>query len=209
LMNGEIMLRKKYAKAIAALSGVALASVLVASPPVSADKPGEPAESGVVERYDPARGGHVVGPVMTDVGGTPLPIVVVVGWDNAVTFCTGGPPVFNGVQQDVSSPSGNLSVVVHNSDVPVLVFDVSAAVSVPDFLAKCAAGEIVPMTGTAKQRPILNFTDSAANIKVKTRGVVTDANGQDWTLQAFTKVHEVFGAAEPQVLNEWVTLKAL
>ena len=200
------MLIKRFT---AALSGLALASVLVASPPVSADKPAEPAESGVVERFD-AIGGHTVGPVMTDVGDTMLPILVVVGWDSATTLCTGGPPVFNGVEQNVSSPSGNFSIVVHNSDVPVLVFDVSTAESEDDFFAKCADGEIVPLaTGTAKQRPIINVTDSAVNFKVKTRGVVTDASGQDWTMQSFIKVRDVFGAEEPQVLNEWVTLTAL
>ncbi len=198
-----------FKRFIAALSGLVLASVIVASPPASADKPTEPAESGVVQRFDTI-GGHTISPVLTDVGGTMLPIFVVVGWDDAVTFCAGGPPVFNGVEQNVSSPSGNFSIVVHNSDVPVLVFDVSAVASEADFLAKCAAGEIVPLaTGTAKQRPILHITDSAFSIKVKTRGVVTDASGQDWTMQSFLKVREVFGEEEPQVLNEWVTLKAL
>ncbi|MGB9346499.1 MAG: hypothetical protein WCA90_10740, partial [Ilumatobacteraceae bacterium] len=111
-------------KLIAALSGVALASVLVASPSASADKPAKPAESGVVQRKD-AIGGHPVGPVMTDVGGTMLPILVVVGWDDAVELCTDMRPVINGVEQIVLAPSGNSSVVVHNSDAPVLVFDVS------------------------------------------------------------------------------------
>ena len=200
------MLFKRF---IAALSGLVLASVLVASAPVSADKPAEPAESGVVQRLDTI-GGHTVGPVMTDVGGAMLPILVVVGWDDATTLCTGGPPAFNGVEQNVSSPSGNFSIVVHNSDVPILVFDVSLAATEEEFFAKCAAGEIVPLaTGTAKQRPIINFTESAVNFKVKTRGVVTDSSGQHWTMQSFIKVREVFGEQEPQVLNEWVTLKAL
>jgi len=196
--------------AAAAVTGAFLSVIVLgASPPVSADKPAEPAESGVVERFDTI-GGHTVGPVMTDVGGAMLPILVVVGWDSAATLCTGGPPVFNGVEQVVSSPSGNFSVVVHNSDVPVLVFDVSAADSEPDFIAKCAAGEIVPLaTGTANQRPIINGTDRAVNFKVKTRGVVTDASGQVWTMQSFIKVREVFGAEDPQVLNEWVKLTAL
>jgi hypothetical protein len=196
-------------KFIAALSGVALASVLIVSPPVSADKPAEPAESGVVQRFD-TRGGHGVGPVLADVGGEMLPILVIVGWDDAVTYCTDGPPVLNGVEQNVSSPSGNFSIVVHNSDVPILVFDVSDADDENDFFEKCAAGDIVPLAiGTAKQRPIIGFTDRAVNFKVKTRGVVTDLNGQDWTMQAFFKVRDVFGAEEPQVSNEWVTLKAL
>jgi hypothetical protein len=139
-----------------------------------------------------------------------LPILVVVGWDDAVTWCTDGPPVFNGVEQVVSSPSGNLSVLVHNSDVPILVFDVSAADSAPDFFAKCATGEIVPLaTGTAKQRPNIHETDSAFGFKVKTRGVVTDATGQDWTMQSFINIRQAFDAEEPQVFNEWVTLKAL
>lgn len=195
-------------KLIAVLCGAVMAAVVVASPPVGADKPAEPAESGVVERLDTI-GGHSVGPVMTDVGGTMLPVLVVVGWDDAVTLCSGGPPVFNGVEQNTSSPSGNFSVVVHNSDVPILVFDVSGAVSEEDFLAKCAAGEIVPIaTGTAKQRPIINGTDSAINFKVKTRGVVTDSAGQDWTMQAFIKVRDVFGEDAPRVLVEWVTLTA-
>ena len=123
-------------KLIAALSGVALASVLVASPSASADKPAKPAESGVVQRKD-AIGGHPVGPVMTDVGGTMLPILVVVGWDDAVELCTDMRPVINGVEQIVLAPSGNSSVVVHNSDAPVLVFDVSAAKDEEDFIAKC------------------------------------------------------------------------
>lgn len=195
-------------KLFAALSGVALATVLVASP-VSADKPAEPAESGVVERVD-AIGGHTVGPVLTDVGGTMLPILVVVGWDNAETFCSDGPPVLNGVAQFVSSPSGNSSAVVHNSDVPVLVFDVSGVDTPEEFFQKCLAEVIVPLAiGTVKQRPITNVTDRAVNFKVKSRGEVTDETGQAWTLQAFLKVHDVFGEEEPQVLNEWVKLTAL
>jgi len=186
-----------------------LAGVLVASSPVSADKPAEPAESGVVERFDTI-GGHTVGPVMTEVGGTMLPILVVVGFDDAVTLCTGGPPVFNGVEQDVFAPSGNVTVVVHNGDVPVLVFDVSDAVSEGDFFAKCAAGEIVPLaSGTVKQRPIISSTETAGNFKVKSRGEVTDAAGRDWLLQAFVKVREVVGEQEPQVVNEWVKLTTL
>jgi hypothetical protein len=193
-------------KLIAALAGVALASSLVASSPVSADKPAEPSESGIVHRLD-TTGGHVVGPVLTDVGGTELPIVVVVGWDDAVTLCTGGPPVFNGVEQAVATPAGNLTVIVHNSDIPVLVFDVSAADDEDDFIAKCAAEEIVPLaTGTAKQRPIIHASDDGAIIKVKTRGVVTDDGGQDWTMQSFLR--EEAGPAGFQVLDEWVTLKA-
>lgn len=196
-------------KLFAALSGVVLAGVLVASSPVSADKPAEPAESGVVERFDTI-GGHTVGPVMTEVGGTMLPILVVVGFDDAVTLCTGGPPVFNGVEQDVFAPSGNVTVVVHNGDVPVLVFDVSDAVSEGDFFAKCAAGEIVPLaSGTVKQRPIISSTETAGNFKVKSRGEVTDAAGRDWLLQAFVKVREVVGEQEPQVVNEWVKLTTL
>lgn len=53
------------------------------------------------------------------------------------------------------------------------------------------------------------MTESAINLKVKSRGVVTDATGQDWTMQAFLKFREVFGAEDLQVLNEWVTLNAL
>lgn len=193
---------------LAALSAVALASVLIATP-VSADKPAEPAESGVVQRFDTI-GGHGVGPVMTDVGGMMLPILVIVGWDDATTFCTGGPPVFNGVEQDVFSPSGNLTVVVHNSDAPVLVFDVSDAVSEDDFFAKCAAGDIGPLaTGTVKQRPIITIGDSAVNFKVKSRGEVTDATGQVWTLQAFIKERFIFADDDSQVLTEWVKLTAL
>jgi hypothetical protein len=90
------------------------------------------------------------------------------------------------------------------------VFDVSDAVSEDDFFEKCADGEIAPLaTGTAKQRPIINETESAVNFKVKTRGVVTDTTGQEWTLQSFIKFREVFGAEEPQVLNEWVKLTTL
>ncbi len=141
-----------------------------------------------------------------------LPLFVVVGWGDAVTFCSGGPPVFNGVEQAAVAPSGNVSVVVHNSDIPILVFDVSAAASEEDFFEKCAAEELVPLaTGTAKQRPIIHETETetAASVKAKTRGVVTDATGQPWTMHAFTKFRVDFGAQELQVLNEWVKLTAL
>lgn len=60
-------------KLFAALSGVVLAGVLVAAPPVSAEKPAEPAESGVVQRFDDIGGPDRHGPVMTDVGGVMLP----------------------------------------------------------------------------------------------------------------------------------------
>jgi hypothetical protein len=195
----------------AALAAIALTAVS-AAPPASAAKPAEPAESGVVQRFDPleTQGGHQVGPLMTEVGGDMLPILVVVGWDDAETYCAGGPPVFNGVEQVVVAPSGNVSIVVHNSNIPILVFDVSSADNEEDFFEKCAAGEILPLaTGTATQRPIIHQTESAANVKAKTRGVVTDATGQRWTMQAFTKFRVDFGAQELQVLNEWVKLTAL
>ena len=197
-------------RTFAAVTGVALAGVLVASPPASADKPAEPAESGVVQRFDDAVGGHRISPVLTDVGGETLPIFVVVGWDDATRFCENDPPVPNGVEQVTEAPSGNETTVVHNSDIPILVFDVSDADGEDDFFKKCAAGDIVPFaTGTAKQRPIINVTESAVNFKVKTRGVVTDTTGQEWTMQSFIKLRQVFGAEEPQVLNEWVKLTAL
>ena len=195
-------------KLFVAFTSLLLASVMVASP-ASADKSGEPAESGIVFRFDPAIGGHFVGPVMTDVGGVTLPILAVFGWDDALTLCNDGPPVFNGVFQGVPSPSGNFSGVTHNNDVPVLVFDVSGVVSEEDFFAKCAAGEIGPLaTGTAKQRPTVSETETATNFKVKSQGVVTDASEQDWKLQAFIKVRDL-GESQPQVLTEWVKLRGL
>ncbi len=192
----------------AALAAIALTAV-PAAPPAFADKPAAPAESGVVQRFDDAIGGHQYGPVMTDVGGEMLPLVGVVGWDDAVTYCTGGPPVSHGVEQVAFAPSGHATIVVHNNDTPILVFDLSA-VSEEDFFEKCATGEIVPLaTGTGKLRPIIQRTESAANVKIKTRGVVTDAIGQDWTMQAFTRFRVDFGAEELKVLNEWVKLTAL
>lgn len=186
----------------------ALALLGVVASPAVAVKKSEPANSGVVERFDTI-GGHSVGPVLADVGGVMLPILVVVGWDDSIVFCTDGPPVFNGVEQNVFAPSGNFSIVVHNEDVPVLVFDVSSAASEEEFFEKCGSGDLLPLAeGTVKQRPIINFTENAVNFKVKSRGVVTDATGQDWTLQAFIKGHDVFATPEPEVLVEWITLRA-
>ena len=196
-------------RTFAAVTGVALAGVVVASPPAFADKPAEPAESGVVHRVDDPVGFHRISPVLTDVGGETLPIFVVVGWENAATFCGGGPPVPNGVEQVTEAPSGNVSTLVHNSDIPVLVFDVSKADDEEDFFSKCAAGVIVPFaTGTAKQRPIINQTENVVSFKAKTRGVVTDTTGQEWTMQSFIKLR-VVGAEEPEALSQWVKLTAL
>jgi len=186
----------------------ALALLGVVASPAVAEKKAEPANSGVVERFDTI-GGHTVGPVLVDVEGVMLPIFVVVGWDDSIVFCTDGPPVFNGVEQDVFAPSGNFGIVVHNEDVPVLVFDVSSVADEDEFLAACGAGDLLPLAeGTVKQRPIINFTEDAVNFKVKSRGVVTDATGQDWTLQAFIKGRDVFATPEPEVLIEWITLTA-
>jgi hypothetical protein len=184
----------------------ALALLGVVASPAVADKKSEPANSGVVERFE-ALGGHSVGPLLVDVGGTVLPIFVQVGWDNSVAFCTGQPPVVNGVQQTVVSPSGNMTFVVHNGDIPVLVFDVSSVASEEEFFEKCGSGDLLPLAqGTVKQRPIVNFTKDSVIVKVKSRGVVTDVTGQDWTLQSFLKGN--FATPEPEILVEWIKLTA-
>ena len=168
----------------------------------------EPASSGVVERFDTI-GGHTVGPVLTDVGGQMLPILVVIGWDDSIGFCNGGPPVFNGVEQDVFAPSGNLHILVHNEDVPVLVFDVSSVASEAEFFEKCGSGELQPLAqGTVKQRPNIHVDADGVSFKVKSRGVVTDVTGRDWTLQAFIKGRTTFEPFEEEV-SEWITLKAI
>jgi len=204
--TGEGSLRRR--NTVALLAALMVMAMTLGATAAVAEKKSEPATSGVVERFD-TLGGHSVGPVLVDVGGETLPIFVQVGWDDSVAFCTGQPPVFNGVEQDTFSPSGNLSIVVHNADVPVLVFDVSSVATEEEFLEACGSGDLQPLAqGTVKQRPIINFTEDAANIKVKSRGIVTDVTGQDWTLQSFLKVHDVFATPETDVLVEWVTLTA-
>ena len=184
----------------------ALALLGVAASPAVAEKKSEPANSGVVERFE-TLGGHSVGPVLVDVGGTTLPIFVQVGWNDSVAFCTGQPPVVNGVQQTVASPSGNVTIVVHNEDIPVLVFDVSGVANEEEFQEKCGSGDLLPLAqGTVKQRPIINITEDAVTVKVKSRGVVTDTTGQDWTLQTFIKGD--FATPEPEISAEWVKLTA-
>ena len=190
-------------------SGVIVAALallgVVASPAV-ADKKSEPENSGVVERFE-TLGGHSVGPLLVDVGGTTLPIFVQVGWDDSVAFCTGQPPVVNGVQQTVASPSGNVTIVVHNEDIPVLVFDVSGVANEEEFREQCGSGDLLPLAqGTVKQRPIINVTEDAVIVKVKSRGVVTDVTGQDWMLQSFLKGD--FATPEPEIFVEWVKLTA-
>ena len=191
---------------VALLAALMTMAMTLGASAALAEKKSEPASSGVVERFD-TLGGHSVGPLPVDVGGTTLPIFVQVGWDDSVEFCTGGPPVINGVQQTVVSPSGNETIVVHNGDIPVLVFDVSSVDSEEEFREACASGDLLPLAqGTVKQRLIINFTDDAVTVKVKSRGVVTDVTGQDWTLQAFIKGN--FATPEPEISVEWVTLKA-
>lgn len=188
------------------VSVAALALLGVVASPAVADKKSEPANSGVVERFE-TLGGHSVGPLLVDVGGTTLPIFVQVGWDDSVAFCTGQPPVVNGVQQNVVAPSGNMTFVVHNGDIPVLVFDVSSVASEEEFFEKCGSGDLLPLAqGTVKQRPIINFTEDSVIVKVKSRGVVTDVTGQDWTLQSFLKAN--FATPEPEILAEWIKLTA-
>ena len=199
-------------KLFAALTGVALLSVMAVSSPASADKKGEPAESGVVLRFDPTQGGHGVGPVTADVNGEDRRLVAIFGFADSLTFCNDGPPVENGVEQVALPPSGGYHVVVHNSDIPVLVFDVTDVLTEEDFFAGCAAGDIVPLaTGTAKQRPIINGDDSGQTVKIKSMGVVTDALDRDWKLQSFFKETGVFGDGPPvfEVQNAWIKLTLL
>jgi hypothetical protein len=198
-------------KLTAALAVAVLVGATAVSSPVSADKSGEPAGSGVVFRVDPAIGGHLVGPVMTEVNGEDRILVAFFGWDDALTLCTGGPPVFNGVIQIVETPSGNFSQVVHNADVPVLVFDVTGVADEAEFVFLCATGQLPPLaTGTAKQRPIVTGTDTGDTLKVKSQGVVTDASGRDWKLQAFLKENVTIGPPfESEVQSAWIKLTLL
>lgn len=194
----------RYARRVAAV--VALGCAIGLAPlTASADKTAEPWSSGIVERSE-ARGGHLVGPVLVDIGGAQVPMIANVGWSDPIAWCTGGPPELNGVIQRFETPSGStFHEVVHNSDAPVLLFDVSSVASVEEFLEKCASGELAPLaTGTVKQRPNINGTPTVFNFMVKSSGVVTDSGGQDWRLQMFVKVTD--SADGLRALNEWIKL---
>lgn len=200
---------------------IALISLLLASAlagPAEAAKKAEPAQTGIVERLDTI-GGHVIEPTPLDVGGVTLPILTVIGWDAATAddegddgfgaHCDGQPPVFNGVEQFLETPSGNVRVVVHNADIPVLLFDVTGVNSPEEFYEACAAGELTPLAqGTVKQRPIVHADDDGFTVKVKSRGVVTDATGQDWQLQAFFRQSVDFETGD-ETVDTWVTLREL
>ncbi len=197
-------------KLTAALTGVALVGAMAMPSPASADKKGEPAESGVVLRFDPTIGGHGVGPVSADVNGEDRRLVAIIGWDDPVAFCSGGPPVFNGVEQVVLSPSGNTTIVVHNGDVPVLVFDVTDVADEDAFFFECAEGTLVPLaTGTVKQRPIIHVDDAGVTQKIKSTGVVTDSLDREWKLQVFVKATTVFAAPDSDVERQWIKLTLL
>ncbi len=189
------------------LSGFAVLVLMVVGliPAASADKKSEPAETGVVERFD-TLGGHVVGPVLVDVDGTERAMLLAVGWDSVEAFCSGPPNVPNGVEQDVFSPSGNFTGVVHNADIPVLLFDVSAFASEDDFLAACFAGDVEAFaTGPMKQRPILVGNPSGFSIKVSSHGTLSGPSG-DWAVNAFLKV--VFGdGPDPESVRESLKIR--
>jgi len=198
-------------KLTAVLTGVALVSAMAVSSPASAGKKGEPAESGVVSRTDPAIGGHVVGPVTTDVNGVDRTLLAVFGWNDANQLCA-EPPVENGVIQVVETPSGNFTDVVHNGDIPVLVFDVTDVASEElFFFLLCVTEQLEPLaTGTAKQRPIITGNDTGLTIKIKSQGVVTDSLDREWKLQAFLKENVVFGPPfQSDVQSEWIKLTLL
>jgi hypothetical protein len=200
-------MEKQMKKLMAALIGLALVGAMAASSPAAAGKKGEPAESGVVSRIEPAIGGHLVGPVTADVNGDDRRLLAVFGWESAIQFCTGGPPVFNGVIQVVETMSGNFTEVVHNGDIPVLVFDVTDVDSELEFIDSCATGELEPLaTGTAKQRPIITGNETGLTVKIKSQGIVTDSFGREWKLQAFLKENIVFAPFQSDVQSEWIKL---
>jgi len=198
-------------KLIAALTGVALVGAMAVSSPASADKKGEPAESGVVVRFDPAIGGHGVGPVTANVNGEDRTLVAIIGFDDATVLCDPeGEPVENGVIQIVETPSGNFSEVVHNSDAPVLVFDVTEIEDEDEFFFLLCTGQLDPFAwGTVKQRPIIIGDDTGLTQKIKSMGVVTDDSGQDWKLQTFLKAEIVFGVEGSDVQGAWIKLTLL
>ena len=171
----------------------------------SAGKPSEPANTGVVERFD-TQGGHFISPQPIEIDGEIVPVLVIVGWESIDDVCA-GPPAMNGVEQAVLSPSGNGTSVVHNEDAPVLLFDVTGIATEDEFFARCADGGVQPFAeGTVKQRPIIHNTGRSFSIKVKSQGEVTDVTGRSWKLQAFLHVQVVFDADEPETVREWIKL---
>jgi hypothetical protein len=200
-----------------AAAAVAVTLALLMVTPAQAAKKSEPVNTGVVERLDTI-GGHTIEPIPIDVGGEVRSVLTVVGWDAALpdedddgfgAYCADQPPVFNGVEQFLVTPSGNLTVVVHNADIPVLLFDVTGVDDEDDFLEKCSAGELEPLAqGTVKQRPIIHETDRGFTIKVKSSGVVTDTSDQQWRLQAFLRLSVDFATGE-ETVTSWITLGEL
>lgn len=172
---------RRYIAWVAATSALLLATTA----PALATKSATPETSGVISRAETI-GGHTISPQPVSVDGETRFLFLVVGWDDPVTHCTGQPPVFNGVEQLVASPSDNTHLLVHNEDVPVMLFDVTDMPGPGAFYQMCAEGTIEPFaTGEARQRPNLHFRGDTFMITVKSHGVVTDTNGRHWTLNAF------------------------
>lgn len=168
-----------------AASTLVIALLMVAAvAPAAMAKQAWPEESGIVTR-GPTSGGHTIEPKPVSVDDETRLMFTVFGWNNPITFCTDGPPVDNGVEQLVSLPTGDFHLLVHNGDVPVMVFDVTEVPGPGAFFAGCAAGEIAPFaTGEAKQRPNLHIREDSLTVKVNSHGTVVEPDGTEWLLNA-------------------------
>lgn len=169
-------------KAIAKLVLALLMAATIA--PAALAKQAWPEESGIVTR-GPTTGSHTIEPKPVSVDGETRLIFTVFGFDDAITFCTDGAPVQNGVEQLVSLPSGDVHLLVHNEDLPVMVFDVTDVPGPGAFFAGCAAGEIVPFAeGEVRQRPNLHIGEDSFRVKVNSHGEVIEPDGTRWLLNS-------------------------
>jgi hypothetical protein len=158
--------------------------IAAAVAPAAVAKQAWPEETGIVSR-GPTSGGHTIEPKPVSVDGETRLMFTVFGWDDPITFCTDGAPVANGVEQLVSLPTGDFHLLVHNEDIPVMVFDVTEVPGPGAFFTGCAAGEIVPFaTGEARQRPNIHISEDSFFAKVNSHGTVVEPDGTEWLLNA-------------------------
>lgn len=169
-------------RAIATLISALLSAAVIA--PAALAKQAWPEESGIVTR-DPTTGSHTIEPKPVSVDGETRLMFTVFGFDDPITYCTDGPPAQNGVEQLVSLPARDFHLLVHNEDLPVMVFDVTDVPGPGAFISGCAAGEIAPFAeGDVRQRPNLHIGEDSFRVKVNSHGDVVERDGTRWLLNS-------------------------
>lgn len=167
------------------------------APPTSAGPGNGPDQSGVVTRLSPPGAQGLFDPAVP-LDGADVPLLALLNFASPADFCTftfAGP----GDLMMVETPSGQTNILLHDEDVPVLIFDATGlGTQVEEVFsnlrqAACDNQAVPIATGEARVRNKLHFkADGAFRHAFDATGTVTDGDVV-WNLSLHRRAHGAAG----------------